>query len=106
LTPACDNAGVEHEAPDVVIDARIHESNLKKQGVLALTFRDPEDYEQIREDDRLSLVGLGGLAPGVDVGAILRHADGSTAELRLRHSYTAAQIAWFTRGSALNIVHH
>jgi len=83
--------------------ARIHESNLKKQGLLALTFRDPEDYEQIREDDRLSLVGLGGLAAGVDVAAILRHADGSTAGLRLRHSYTAAQIAWFTRGSALNI---
>ena len=86
--------------------ARIHESNLKKQGLLGLTFRDPEDYEQIREDDRLSLVGLGGLAPGVDVAAILRHADGSTAGLRLRHSYIAAQIAWFTRGSALNIFQH
>jgi aconitate hydratase len=86
--------------------ARIHESNLKKQGVLALTFRDPADYEQIREDDRLSLVGLGSMAPGVDVSAILKHADGSTASLRLRHSYTAAQLSWFARGSALNLVHH
>jgi aconitate hydratase len=85
--------------------ARIHESNLKKQGVLALAFRDPADYEQIREDDRISLVGLHGLAPGMDVGAILRHADGGTASLRLHHSYTAAQVEWFRRGSALNLFH-
>jgi aconitate hydratase len=83
---------------------RAHESNLKKQGVLALAFRAPADYDEIREDDRLSLVGLGDLAPGVDVGGILRHADGSTARLRLRHSYTTAQIAWFTRGAALNLL--
>jgi aconitate hydratase len=83
--------------------ARIHESNLKKQGLLALTFRDPADYEQIREDDRLSLVGLADLTPGVDLGGILRHADGTTARLRLGHSYTAAQVAWFMRGSALNL---
>jgi aconitate hydratase len=86
--------------------ARIHESNLKKQGLLALTFGDPADYEQVREDDRVSLLGLDGLAPGVDVEAVLRHADGSTARLRLRHSYTAAQVAWFRRGSALNLFHH
>ena len=58
---------------------------------------------EAREDDRLSRVGLGDLAAGVDVGGILRHADGSTMKLRLGHSYTAAQLSWFTRGSALNL---
>jgi aconitate hydratase len=85
--------------------ARIHESNLKKQGLLALTFRDPADYERIREDDRLSLVGLAGLAPGKPVECRVAHADGTTETLWLQHSYTASQLEWFRAGSALNLFH-
>jgi aconitate hydratase len=82
--------------------ARIHETNLKKQGLLALTFADPADYERLREDDRLSLLDLARLAPGRPVTCRLRHADGSTETLYLNHSYAAAQVEWFRRGSALN----
>jgi aconitate hydratase len=82
--------------------ARIHESNLKKQGLLALTFGDPADYNRIREDDRLSLVGLDRLAPNEPVRCILAHADGERETLWLRHSYSEAQITWFRHGSALN----
>lgn len=85
--------------------ARIHESNLKKQGLLALTFQEPQDYEKIREDDRLSLVGLQGLAPGKPVRCIVRHADGSSEELLLNHSYSESQLEWFRVGSALNLFH-
>jgi aconitate hydratase A / 2-methylisocitrate dehydratase len=82
--------------------ARIHESNLKKQGLLALTFRDPSDYDRIREGDRLSLVGLTGLAPGEPVECVLAHPDGSSERLSLCHSYSEAQLDWFRAGSALN----
>jgi len=85
--------------------ARIHESNLKKQGLLALTFTDPADYDKIRENDRLSLVGLRDLAPGKPVTCVVRHADGATETLSLRHSYGASQVEWFRRGSALNLFH-
>jgi aconitate hydratase len=85
--------------------ARIHESNLKKQGLLALTFSDPAHYDLIREDDRISLVGLSDLTPGKPVTCMVRHADGSTDTLSLNHSYGASQIAWFRRGSALNLFH-
>jgi len=85
--------------------ARIHESNLKKQGLLALTFRDPDDYERIREDDRISLVGLADLAPGRPVSCIVRHADGTTETLALVHSFSAPQLKWFRAGSALNLFH-
>ena len=84
--------------------ARIHESNLKKQGLLALTFEDPADYEKIREDDRVSLVGLADLAPGRPVECVVRHADGTEETVRLRHSYSASQLDWFRQGSALNLV--
>ena len=84
--------------------ARIHESNLKKQGLLALTFQDPDDYERIREDDRISLMGLGALAPGQPVICRVRHADGAAETLTLRHSCTAAQLQWFRAGSALNLL--
>ncbi len=84
--------------------ARIHESNLKKQGLLALTFRDPADYERVREDDRISLVGLGSLAPGKPVECRVRHADGTTETLRLLHSFSASQLDWFRAGSALNLL--
>jgi aconitate hydratase len=83
--------------------ARIHETNLKKQGLLALTFADPADYDRIREDDRLSLVGLADLAPGASLRCVVAHADGTRETLLLRHSYSASQIAWFRAGSALNL---
>jgi aconitate hydratase len=85
--------------------ARIHESNLKKQGLLALTFPKPEDYDRIREDDRLSLVGLKGLAPGKPVECRVKHADGSEETLLLNHTFSAAQLEWFRAGSALNLFH-
>jgi aconitate hydratase len=85
--------------------ARIHESNLKKQGLLALTFSDPAHYDHIREDDRLSLVGLQDLAPGKPVTCIVQHADGTSETLLLNHSYAASQLEWFRRGSALNLFH-
>ena len=84
--------------------ARIHESNLKKQGLLALTFSDPADYERIRAGDRVSLLGLSALAPGRPVSCRLDHADGSHEALELRHSYSAAQLDWFRAGSALNLI--
>jgi len=83
--------------------ARIHETNLKKQGLLALTFTDPADYERIHEGDRLSLVGLAALAPDAPVRCIVRHRDGTRETLALRHSYTVKQLAWFRAGSALNL---
>lgn len=85
--------------------ARIHETNLKKQGLLALTFSDRDDYDRVREDDRISLVGLQDLAPGQPVKAILHHSDGSTEELALNHSYGTPQLEWFKLGSALNLFH-
>ena len=85
--------------------ARIHESNLKKQGLLALTFQRPADYDRIREDDRLSLVGLKDMAPGKPVECRIRHADGTSETLKLSHSFSAAQLDWFRKGSALNLFH-
>ena len=82
--------------------ARIHETNLKKQGLLALTFANPADYDRIREDDRISLLGLAELAPGAPVTCRVAHADGTVETLLLVHSFSAAQIAWFRAGSALN----
>ena len=84
--------------------ARIHETNLKKQGMLALTFADPKDYDRVQAEDRVSILGLGELAPGRPVEAALRHADGSEERITLRHSLTAEQIAWFRAGSALNMI--
>jgi aconitate hydratase len=84
--------------------ARIHETNLKKQGVLALTFADPKDYDKIREDDKVSMLDLGQLAPGKSVKMQLKHSDGSQEEIQLRHSYNAEQLRWFKAGSALNLI--
>src|SRR5512134_1313551 len=84
--------------------ARIHESNLKKQGVLPLTFADPADYEKVRETDRMTLVNLKDLAPGLPVAAILHHDDGTTDTLTLRHTLNFEQISWFRAGSALNLL--
>lgn len=83
--------------------ARIHESNLKKQGLLALTFSDAADYDKIREDDRIDLIGLAGMAPGETVECLVTHSDGSTETLRLKHSFGQSQLAWFRLGSALNL---
>jgi len=82
--------------------ARIHESNLKKQGLLALTFADSADYDRIRADDRLSLRGLRSLKAHEPVECRITHADGSTQTLWLQHSFTDAQLQWFYAGSALN----
>ena len=83
--------------------ARIHESNLKKQGVLPLTFANPADYDRVRETDRITLANLRDLAPGVSVTAILHH-DDTTERLELRHTLNQEQIAWFRAGSALNLL--
>ena len=85
--------------------ARIHESNLKKQGLLALTFSDPADYERIREDDRISLMNLSKMAPGKPVECNIKHADGKTETLQLKHSFSTPQLEWFRAGSALNLFH-
>jgi len=84
--------------------ARIHETNLKKQGVLPLTFSDPADYDRIRQDDRLTVKGLTELAPGSVLTVELLHADGSTEQFEARHSLTSDQIQWFKAGSALNLI--
>jgi aconitate hydratase len=82
--------------------ARIHETNLKKQGILPLTFADPKDYELVGQDDRFSLVGLAGLAPRTPVEVRVHKPDGRTVTLSARHTLTAEQIGWFRAGSALN----
>ncbi|MDH5568936.1 MAG: aconitate hydratase [Nitrosopumilus sp.] len=84
--------------------ARIHETNLKKQGILALTFSNPDDYEKILEDDKISLLELDELEPHKQVKCILLHKDGSRDELLLDHSYNQSQIEWFKAGSALNVL--
>jgi aconitate hydratase len=84
--------------------ARIHESNLKKQGVLPLTFADAADYDRVRETDRMTLANLRDLAPGMALTAILHHEDDCTERVELRHTLNQEQIAWFWAGSALNLL--
>ena len=84
--------------------ARIHETNLKKQGVLALTFSNPDDYEKILEDDKISLTNLNELEPQKQVKCIISHTDGNKEEILLNHSYNKSQIEWFKSGSALNVL--
>ena len=84
--------------------ARIHETNLKKQGILALTFSNQDDYDKILEDDKISLVGLADLEPGKQVKCILSHGNGQSEEIMLNHSYNRSQIEWFKAGSALNVL--
>ena len=84
--------------------ARIHETNLKKQGVLPFTFLDPAHYDKVQKDDRVSLLGLEHLTPGQPVKAVLHHANGSREGIDVRHSLTADQIEWFKAGSALNLL--
>ncbi|MBW3621185.1 MAG: aconitate hydratase, partial [Actinobacteria bacterium] len=84
--------------------ARIHETNLKKQGILPLTFAFPEDYDKVQVDDRVSILNLTELAPGSEVIVLLEHADGSDHEIPTRHTFSDEQIEWFRAGSALNMI--
>jgi aconitate hydratase len=84
--------------------ARIHETNLKKQGMLALTFADPSDYDKVREDDTIDILGLAAFAPGKPLTLVLHHVDGSEDRAALNHTYNEGQIGWFRAGSALNLI--
>ena len=84
--------------------ARIHETNLKKQGILALTFENSDDYEKIKEDDKISISGLTDFAPDKSFECVLKHSDGNTEKIMLKHSYNSSQIEWFKAGSALNVL--
>ena len=84
--------------------ARIHETNLKKQGMLALTFANPADYDKVQEDDTIDIEGLTEFAPGRPLEIVLHHADGSMGEFMVNHTYNEGQIEWFKAGAALNII--
>jgi aconitate hydratase len=84
--------------------ARIHETNLKKQGMLALTFSNKEDYNKIQEDDAIDILGLTNFTAGVPLTMVLNHKDGSKDEIKVNHTYNAQQIEWFRAGGALNII--
>ncbi|NII25036.1 aconitate hydratase [Pseudoflavitalea sp. X16] len=84
--------------------ARIHETNLKKQGMLALTFANKEDYDKIQEDDTFDILGLTSFTPGTPLTLVANHADGSKDSIVLNHTYNAQQIEWFKAGGALNVI--
>ena len=84
--------------------ARIHETNLKKQGMLALTFANKADYDKIQEDDSIDVIGLTNFAPGTPLTLVLTHKDGSTESIHANHTYNQQQIEWFKAGGALNII--
>ena len=84
--------------------ARIHETNLKKQGMLALTFANPADYDKVQEDDTIDINGLTEFAPGRPLEIVLHHADGTEDEFMVNHTYNEGQIEWFKAGAALNII--
>ena len=84
--------------------ARIHETNLKKQGMLALTFADKNDYDKIQEDDTIDIIGLTTFTPGKSLELVLHHANGSSEPIEVNHSYNEQQIEWFKAGGALNII--
>ncbi|WP_288369201.1 aconitate hydratase [uncultured Algoriphagus sp.] len=84
--------------------ARIHETNLKKQGMLALTFDDPADYDKVQEDDTIDILGLTEFAPNKPLTVVLTHADGTKDEFLVNHTYNEGQIEWFKAGSALNLI--
>lgn len=86
--------------------ARIHETNLKKQGMLALTFVNKDDYDKIQEDDRIDILGLTEFTPGQPLTVRLHHANGTREDIFVNHSYNQQQIAWFQAGAALNIIRH
>lgn len=84
--------------------ARIHETNLKKQGVLPLTFANPDDYDLIQESDTISIMGIKELAPGSIVKVIANHEDGTVDKFAVKHTFSELQIEWFKYGSALNMI--
>ncbi len=84
--------------------ARIHETNLKKQGMLALRFDNKEDYKLVQENDTIDILGLTSFAPGVPLTVVLHHADGTQDQLTVNHTYNENQIEWFKAGGALNII--
>ncbi|GAA4404393.1 aconitate hydratase [Nibrella viscosa] len=84
--------------------ARIHETNLKKQGMLALTFVNPADYDKVQEDDNIEILGLTEFAPGKPLTVVLHHVDGTVDEFPVNHTYNQGQIEWFKAGSALNLI--
>lgn len=84
--------------------ARIHETNLKKQGMLGLTFANKDDYDKVQENDKIDIVGLTTFAPNTPLTVVLKHADGSIDEILVNHTYNQQQIEWFKAGSALNII--
>lgn len=84
--------------------ARIHETNLKKQGMLALTFADKQDYDKIQEDDTIDVIGLTTFTPGEQLTLVLNHKDGSSDEIKVNQSYNEQQIEWFKAGGALNVI--
>jgi aconitate hydratase len=84
--------------------ARIHETNLKKQGMLGLTFANKEDYNKIMEDDTFDIDGLTTFAPNVPLTLVIHHTDGTAESIKVNHSYNESQIEWFKAGSALNII--
>ncbi len=84
--------------------ARIHETNLKKQGMLALTFANPADYDKIQEDDTIDIIGLTSFAANTPLTVVLNHKDGSKDEIKVNHTYNDQQIEWFKAGGALNII--
>lgn len=84
--------------------ARIHETNLKKQGMLGLTFADKADYDKIQEDDSIDIIGLTSFAPGKPLTVVLNHKDGSKDEISVNHTYNEQQIEWFKAGGALNVI--
>lgn len=84
--------------------ARIHETNLKKQGMLALTFDNKEDYDKVQEDDNIDIIGLTSFAPGKQLTVVLNHKDGSVDKVPVNHTYNEQQIEWFKAGGALNVI--
>ncbi len=84
--------------------ARIHETNLKKQGMLAITFADKQDYDKIQEDDSIDILGLTTFTPGDQLTVVLNHKDGTKEEIKVNQSYNEQQIAWFRAGGALNVI--
>jgi aconitate hydratase len=84
--------------------ARIHETNLKKQGMLALTFANPADYDLIQENDVIDINGLTTFAPGKSLEVVFHHADGTSHTVVANHTYNEGQIEWFKAGSALNLI--
>ena len=84
--------------------ARIHETNLKKQGMLPLTFANPADYDKIREDDKVSILGLKDFSPGKQLSMLIKHSDGTSEEILLNQTFNERQFDWFKAGSALNVI--